>query len=408
MVIIMNKIELDPTQKVIIKSLLTGTRDQLRSLREAKKISRNLFSPKKIISLLGEPKEDLTWDPTEEEEEEAEIKKWGKTDPFNLEDFNQENWERSVRELPILFREVENELKDIFLQVKETLEGEKSMRSLAAYLWEGHEGFNVLKIKGFVEGKERALSILKDPRDLALFDRLIQILEPIVLFQYESVKSYGKDLYKTLEPKIETLYHATTDLRALLSKGFSSKGPEGLLGLGTEEPGVVSFTHSKHYARAIADSHKILAKISLGIITGKELLSLVKVRNLWRAFKKRLITQGYLRASGPSKKLEFREPDLPGNRLRSFSDVESVLNPKNVITLYMTYLDSLSWTRKGLNPMYDVEEARRNMGAFKRKSLSNIGIIACDVDILYPGVRYWPTEKEWKVPIPAIISCRKV
>jgi len=415
----MTRIILKPSQKEVIKSLLTEARNQLRSLQEAKKISRELFSAKKTLSLLGKPEEEYSvarWQPGEEgygvQSLEGDWPAMGDMEDTDFEEVDQKSWEKYIRRLPVIFREMENKLKDIFLQVKETLEGEKSIRSLTTYLWdfgrEKDEFAGIDPLKHFLEEKKRGLSILKDTEDQLLFETLVGTLGPIQEFQSKGVKAYGSDLHKTLEPRIEILYHATTNLRNIVSKGFSLGEPTGLLGLGTEDVGVISFTHSKHYAKGIADSHKILAKIARGIITGKELLLLVKARNVLRVFNKELVTRGYVRPSGPSRKLEFNEPNLPGNKLKSFSDLDLIQNPKNVVNLYMIYLGMLSRTQKGFNPIYMEGNAIQNMGAFKRKSPKNIGVVACKVDILYPGVTYRSSEKEWKVPVPAVISCKRV
>ena len=176
-----------------------------------------------------------------------------------------------------------------------------------------------------------------------------------------------KDQIPSHEP-FEILYHASSNVPALLSSGFKTRTElVKATGLGGGPSDLVSFTSNPRIAKSIASALRMAVRIAKGE------LSVDDVANKYKRFG------------------VVDDEDIQ----RSKKDYS---NPKEqAFNLYRIALSGIQDKGLGYNPFFafvDFEE-------FSKTNLSDIGIIKARIDM--SKVReYNPAEEEYRVPVDAI------
>lgn len=401
-----------PEQTKLINSYLLNAKAVLKDLQEVSRTFRTVLSPKKLreISKGGNLEDSSMWEwqPSPKGLEEGGEEELSYKDTYKP-DSREVRFLKALKKLPFTLLFFEQKIKDILFQILETRRGLKSTRTLSIFLSdEGYDDtWKIKEITFVLKKRKEILELLEgDSSNQVLLRDSLERLRSIRGFLKSSARILGENLYETLEKNFETLYHATTDLTSIMSKGFSANGLKESFGLGKNYGGIISFTHSLSYAKKIAQNHRIIAHIAKGSFNGSHLLKLVRAKGLAKKLQKKLFADGYLRPEGsPSRPLTHPERELPDKKLHSFSDLSKIKDPKNVFLIYSTYLMLLGASLKGFNPVYG---GGQDISILGKKSMRDIGVIACEVDLRFSGVQYLPAEKEFRIPVKAIRSYKQV
>lgn len=172
---------------------------------------------------------------------------------------------------------------------------------------------------------------------------------------------------------IEYLYHATSNLPAILSQGFKYKSElESPTGLGGGESDVISFTSNPNIASTIASALKQAVSIAKGTISLQDVINRYKRLNL------------------------ITDNDIEESKREFTKDHE--------VAFKLFRLANLRREQKGLR--YDPWFGFHNFEAFSKANLNDIGVIKAKVDM--SKVRsYHPAEEEYRVPKEAIIEIER-
>ena len=171
----------------------------------------------------------------------------------------------------------------------------------------------------------------------------------------------------------EYLYHATSNLPAILSQGFKYKSElESPTGLGGGEADVISFTSNPNIASTIASALKQAVKIAKGTVSSQEIINRYKRLNL------------------------ITDQDIEKAKLDFSKDSE--------IAFELFRLANLRRDQKGLR--YDPWFGFHNFEAFSKTNINDIGVVKAKIDM--SKVRsYHPAEEEYRVPKEAVIETEK-
>lgn len=170
---------------------------------------------------------------------------------------------------------------------------------------------------------------------------------------------------------VEYLYHATSNLPAILSQGFKyTKELDYPAGLGGSEDYVISFTSNPNIAKSIASLLKQSVKIAKGEISSEDVIKRYKRLNL--------ITD---------KEIESCKYHQDDKRMAFCLFIRAMSNADE----------------KGLryNPF-----GTSRLDPFFKTNINDIGVIKAKIDM--SKVRsYLPAEEEYRIPKEAIISFEK-
>ena len=172
---------------------------------------------------------------------------------------------------------------------------------------------------------------------------------------------------------IEYLYHATSNLPAILSQGFKYKSElESPTGLGGGESDIISFTSNPNIANTIASALKQAVKIAKGNVSSQEIINRYKRLDL------------------------ITDKDIEKSKLDFSKDKEVAFN--------LFRLANSRRDQKGLR--YDPWFGFHNFDAFSKTNINDIGVIKAKIDM--SKVRsYHPAEEEYRVPKEAVIEIEK-
>lgn len=172
---------------------------------------------------------------------------------------------------------------------------------------------------------------------------------------------------------MEYLYHATSNLSAILSQGFKyQKELDSPTGLGGGETDVISFTSNPSIAKTIVSALKQAVKIAKGETSSEDIIKRYKRLNL------------------------ITDKDVEGSKMGYKDDKR--------IAFELFKLANLRRDEKGLR--YDPWFGFHNFDMFSRTNINEIGVIKAKIDM--SKVRsYHVGEEEYRIPKEAIISFEK-
>lgn len=175
------------------------------------------------------------------------------------------------------------------------------------------------------------------------------------------------------------LYHATAFKPEILRDGWQAETPTNRTGLGNlgATQATVSFTYDLKVAKDIARTLKELTEVVNGRVTEREIVS-------WAEHEG--IDLQKLRADAYSS----------SNKRSAAEGVEYTL------ALYNWYLAYNTVGRA--HPVFT--DMRKIVKTFHGRSERDVGVLSCEVDLDHPEVLYMPGEREFRVPVPAILSTK--
>ena len=183
--------------------------------------------------------------------------------------------------------------------------------------------------------------------------------------------------------KIETLYHASINAVQLKQKGFFKNWvPGGGLGGSRSTKDFskgVSFTYDLYIAKEIARALKIASLIARKQVTAHHILDWAKRSNILKK-------------------------TIEGSGLENLHSLEK---PENVMSLYRGFLSATERKGKGYDPFF-MGSAKSLMSILSSTSPHNIGVVACSINMEDPNIKYLPREREYRIPVEAIISIDKL
>ena len=225
---------------------------------------------------------------------------------------------------------------------------------------------------------------------------------------------------ETMKPKAtETMWHASVNARDLVSSGFLREPPQDSLGLGGSQADAggnpsTSFTYELYLAKEIARSFKEISLIAKGSVTGLQVLDWI--RRLGKAKAEKTVEfarevhgvgrdeyKGRLKFEGG----EWVATRVDRHRAGGLDRVplsEVFTDKGKVINLYLSYIKHAPGR---LDPFY----VRGGLGLarqFAGVNPNNIGIVQATIDMSHPGLKRVSQEREYRVPVDAIMSVDKL
>lgn len=183
--------------------------------------------------------------------------------------------------------------------------------------------------------------------------------------------------------KLEKMYHASVHARKLAQTGFSLNMPDesGSAGLGGSQSAGggrkgISFTEDLYVAKEIARVFKEVAMIARGEVTWPQVAEWVK-------------------RGGKEAKVMAHFEDY---RASDWSPVERTMG------LYLSYLN---FSGRYDPKFFGVGGPKGLVSKFKGLTPSNIGYIVATVDMSNRDITYGSGEREFRVPVEAIVSVDK-
>ena len=232
------------------------------------------------------------------------------------------------------------------------------------------------------------------PRDLVdavywLGSREWQTLYKMLKEAPERIKALLTQLTPPETEKVETLYHASVDAKPLLRSGFNPKGKGGMgLGGSTETDSgkaAISFTYDLYIAKEIARTLKEGVLVAHGKVSPREVLGWAEKAG----FKDKVVEtarQTYFNRGiweDPSKRVE------------------------HAMAYWYAYLAYAGRAGKRYNPVFWTGP-KDLIPQFKRVKYGDIGVLVADVNMEDPDITYVPAEREYRVPVSAIVDLKKV
>lgn len=204
----------------------------------------------------------------------------------------------------------------------------------------------------------------------------------LALESKERGREYGKEDSLRLDNEpVETLYHASTNAKQLMSSGFSATMPAtgGIGGSQSDnnDGKAISFTGDLYHAKEIMRALKEAVMLSQGVYSTDMLLRHIK-----------------------------NDPDAD-DILKSFRMTFGVSLPRTkeeTFDLYQTYL---TLSKKRYNPVF-WGHASDFVKNFEKADYSNVGIVAATVDMTNPAIKYLDAMAEYRVPPEAVIKIEKL
>lgn len=206
--------------------------------------------------------------------------------------------------------------------------------------------------------------------------------EAIERFKRITEQAYGPRSDREWKPpeieEVETLYHATIHAKALARTGFSLKVPktEGIGGSQGDKKGrpAISFTSDLYVANQVARALKEAVMIAKGKLKYHQVRDWAKREGIEGKVDDAVKSQGNL--SDPIWK---------------------------AFNYYSTYL----YFSKRYNPVFfGIDKSVMNV--WKRTNESNIGVVAAEVNMADPNIKYLTSMQEYRVPPEAVIKTTKL
>jgi hypothetical protein len=181
---------------------------------------------------------------------------------------------------------------------------------------------------------------------------------------------------------VEILFHASTNVPALLSEGFKTKEELGheTPGLGGHQEDVVSFTADIELAKGIVDAFRDIVEIAHGRMTLEDVQRLAREEELIE-----------VEGGGPER---FSEEKLRWEYGRDTSQKQLV---------FKAYQKFLWYAKKRYNPVF----LGPQIDFFVKLEPDDVGIVACKID-MSQVTEYLVAEEEFRVPVSAILSVKRV
>jgi hypothetical protein len=252
------------------------------------------------------------------------------------------------------------------------------------------------KIREYKPELDENLEYYKDyvPRDLVdavywLGSREWQTFHKMLSEAPERIKSLLTQLTPPETEEVETLYHASVDAKPLLRSGFNPQGKGGMgLGGSTDTDSgkpAISFTYDLYIAKEIARTLKEGVLVAHGKVSPQEVLGWAEKAG----FKDKVVETAqhtYFNRGiweDPSKRVE------------------------HAMAYWYTYLGYAGRAGKRYNPVFWTGP-KYLIPQFKRVKYGDIGVLVADVNMTDPDITYKPAEREYRVPVSAIVDLKKV
>ena len=225
----------------------------------------------------------------------------------------------------------------------------------------------ILLILEYEENLQKAQTVLK---------------KAIERFKRINEQAYGYYYDREWKPPeiedVETLYHATIHAKTLARTGFSLKVPktEGIGGAQGDRRGrpAISFTSDLYVANQVARALKEAVMIAKGK------LKYHQVRD-------------WAKREGIEGKVDYA--------VKTQDDISDPI--WKAFNYYSNYLDF----SKRYNPVF-FGINKSVMNVWKRTNESNIGVIAAEINMAEPNIKYLPSMQEYRVPPEAVIKITKL
>ena len=232
------------------------------------------------------------------------------------------------------------------------------------------------------------------PRDLVdavywLGSREWQTFHKMLSEAPKRIKALLTQLTPPETEEVETLYHASVDAKPLLRSGFNPQGKGGMgLGGSTDTDSgkpAISFTYDLHIAKEIARTLKEGVLIAHGQVAPREVLEWAERAG----FKDKVVETAqhtYFNRGiweDPSKRVE------------------------HAMAYWYAYLAYAGRAGKRYNPEFWTGP-KYLIPQFKRVKYGDIGVLVADVNMEDPDITYKPAEREYRVPVSAIVDLKKV
>jgi hypothetical protein len=204
----------------------------------------------------------------------------------------------------------------------------------------------------------------------------------------EMLRKWSAYRAEDLTPKTEDteiLYHASADAATIYANGFSPAGPPEEGGLGGSQgdksgKSSVSFTSDLYIAKEIYRTLKEAILIAHGEVKLKDIIAMAE------------------------------EHDIDLEDTFGKSEWKKILADPNPTNVFETYRHFLHWSEsinKRYNPLFfGVPE--KFIKIFSTKDISDVGILACKVDMTDKSIDYLVSMSEYRVPTRAIIKIEKL
>ena len=188
---------------------------------------------------------------------------------------------------------------------------------------------------------------------------------------------------------VETLYHASVDAKPLLRSGFNPQGKGGMgLGGSTDTNSgkpAISFTYDFYIAKEIARSLKEAALIAQGKVLPDTVLEWADKAGV----KDKVIET--------ARSLYFGKAVWENPRKRI----------EQAMAYWYAYLAYAGRAGKRYNPVF-WDNPSGLVKKLKSINYRNIGVLVADVNMNNPDITYVPAEREYRVPVSAIVDLKKV
>lgn len=188
---------------------------------------------------------------------------------------------------------------------------------------------------------------------------------------------------------VETLYHASVDAKPLLRSGFNPQGKGGMgLGGSTDTDSgkpAISFTYDYYIAKEIARSLKEATLIAQGKVRPDTVLE-------WAD-----------KAGIKDKVIETARSTYFGRAV--WDDPRKRI--EHAMAYWYAYLAYAGRAGKRYNPVF-WDNPSGLVKKLKSVNYRNIGVLVADVNMNDPDITYIPAEREYRVPVSAIVDLKKV
>lgn len=234
------------------------------------------------------------------------------------------------------------------------------------------------------------------------------------LAKWQELQRHRQRGYQPETERVETLYHATTDAKTLLRTGFSEKGAGGV-GLGGADPELVSFTTDLFVAKEIARVLKEAIMVARGKVSASDILDWAK-REGGEVYD---AVMNEIEVERPKRRFDIKKGWIDEPTKEELG--KWFRKPETVFRLYNRYLYG---QRSRYNPVFG-ETGPDVVRRLAKKRQRDVGVLECSVnmDEVKEGVRrrvekgnkyppnfiaYRGSEREYRVPVEAIISCDRI
>lgn len=198
--------------------------------------------------------------------------------------------------------------------------------------------------------------------------------------------------------KLEKLYHASINAKALFQNGFDKVIPDQA-GLGGSQEAAsgkgTSFTYDRFIAKEIVRGLREMAMVANGSLDAAKVVRMINNDKAAEAVSHLVSMPSGYRAVVEDGRLKFL--DRAGHPV---DPRDALPKPENVAWLYKAYLASQRGKR--YDPFFMYPD--RLIAKLKGVNPSSIGYVEATVDMSHPGILHNKAEREVRVPPEAIVS----